>query len=239
MSPVFAAGGIVFALTSLNLLVFSSLPLQLGDVFWQLRLIGGVITNGLNLLIGAMLICLASIFARPDQSIKNLAKLCRKISFYLAVFYLLMIPIQAYLGFKAQKIQSAAIEATIAPLPKLIRSIKAARSPDELNGVLLSLPEPQALAAKLPDTFDNVKANIAATFQAKYNAAQEKSERFKSERLQTLIGEFFRNSIQSLVLFFGFASVGQLSPSSPSLAQRIFGDSRSGSPDLNLGVDED
>ena len=239
LAPVFAAGGIVFVLTSLNLLVFSSLPLQLADAFWQLRLVGGLITNGLNLLIGAMLICLASVFSRSNPSIKNLAKLCRKICYYLAIFYLLAIPLQVYLGYKSLKVQSNSIQSGLATWPNLIRSIKSSQSPAELNSILLSLPEPRSLAAKLPDTFENVRSQVASSYQSQYNAAQEKANKLRSDTLQTTIGEVLRNSFQSLLLFFGFGSVGQSSPNSPSISQRFFGGSTKAYRNQYIGVEEE
>ena len=210
-SSVFAAGGIVFVLTALNLLVFASLPLRLTDTFWQLRFVGGLITNGLYLLVGAMFISLASVYSRSNPSINSLTKLCRQVCYYLAILYLVCIPLQAYLAYKGLRLQSASIQSGLAPWPKVIGSIKASQSQAELSAILLGLPEPRSLPAKLPDTFENVKAQIAASYQSKYNAAQEKFDISQSERLQTTIGEFMRNAIQSMLLFYGLSSVGKLS----------------------------
>ncbi|MEA5442052.1 hypothetical protein [Cyanobium gracile] len=222
----FSVIGLVSIGLGLAVLVFSSLPVRLLDPVWQLQLSGALTAAGFSLLIGSLLVCTAGAFPGSAQPIGNNVKLLRNICTWVAILYLVLIPIQLYAGMRVLRQQSSEEGRTQAIWKKFKRQLEATSNEQELRTLLGQLPQPINLPAKLDQPFGSFKQTIVAQADSRFNALAYQTDQARSKRLQGFISEAANNSIKSLLMATGFAALAQGKPGGPTLlgqALRVFG----------------
>ena len=80
--------------------LINAAPPRLADPTWQLNVIGLLLGSGGMALIGSLLLCLARVFNQSDRQIQNRALLVRKLATWVALGWLLLIPLQLFLGVR-------------------------------------------------------------------------------------------------------------------------------------------
>ena len=201
-------GGLVVLASSLNLLIFSLLPLAVLKPDWQLRLTTSMLNGGVLALVGTLLICLSQGFNPIDDLLRNRVRLVRRLAIFVAVLYLALIPLQVSAGLKLLRQKNTEEKTAVAGLNKLIRSIRASTNEQEFRDVIGRLPDPPPLPDTLPGSFSEVRNSIADNLEVRTRALETRTERSRSERLQNWLLEAARNVIQSILLGLGFAAVG-------------------------------
>jgi ABC-type multidrug transport system fused ATPase/permease subunit len=215
-------GGLVVLASSLNLLIFSLLPLAVLKPDWQLRLTTSMLNGGVLALVGTLLICLSQGFNPIDDLLRNRVRLVRRLAIFVAVLYLALIPLQVSAGLKLLRQKNTEEKTAVAGLNKLIRSIRASTNEQEFRDVIGRLPDPPPLPDTLPGSFSEVRNSIADNLEVRTRALETRTERSRSERLQNWLLEAARNVIQSILLGLGFAAVGQGKNAQFTLLESLF-----------------
>lgn len=215
-------GGLVVLASSLNLLIFSLLPLAVLKPDWQLRLTTSMLNGGVQALVATLLICLSQGFNPTDDLLRNRVSLVRRLAIIVAVLYLALIPLQISAGLKLLGQKNAEEKTAVAGLNKLIRSIRASTNEQEFRDVIGRLPDPPPLPDKLPGSFSEVRNSIADNLEIRTRALETSTEQSRSERLQNWLLEAARNVIQSILLGLGFAAVGQGKKAQFTLLESLF-----------------
>lgn len=225
-AQAFSVVGLISIGLGLVMLVFGSLPVRLLDPAWQLQFSGALTGAGFSLLIGTLLICTASAFPGASQPAHGNVKLLRNICTWVAILYLVLIPVQLYAGMRVLQQKSSEEGRTQAAWKKFKRQLEATSSEQELRALLGKLTQPINLPPKLNQPFLSFKQTIVAQADSRFNALVYRTDQARSQRLQNFIGEAANNCIKSLLFAAGFAAFAQVREGDPTLlekAQGLFG----------------
>ncbi len=222
-AQAFSVIGLVSLGLGLVTLVFASLPVRLMDPAWQLQLSGALTGAGFSLLIGTLLICTASAFPGASQPIHGNVKLLRNICTWVAILYLVMIPVQLYAGMRVLQQKSGEEGRTQAAWKKFKRQLEATSNEQELRTLLGKLSQPINLPPKLNQPFLSFKQTIVAQADSRFNALVYQNDQARSERLQNFISEAANNTLKSLLFAGGFAAFGQGKEGGPTLLDKALG----------------
>jgi hypothetical protein len=193
----------IFLLPLINLA-----PARFTDPAWQLNLITLIMSNGVWALVGVLLICLARLLNQGDRMIRNRALLVRNLASWVALGWLLLIPLQLFLSMRLVNTLSGREIGEIQNVQRVSRLITTANSEDALRSALAQIPNQQPLP-RLNVSLDVAKTNILAQMQRNINAAKNRQEQRASQRWQTWLKEAFRNTIQCGLLAVGFLAIGK------------------------------
>lgn len=188
--------------------IINAAPPRLLDPAWQLNLIGLLLGSGAIALIGALLICLARLFNLSNSQLQKRVQLVRKLAVWVALGWLLLIPLQLFVGVRLINTKSSEEIQQIQSLERIAKAVRDSNSEFELRQALAQVPNQPPLPP-LTVPLPVAKANLLAQFQKTVNTAKNNQEQGSSTRLQIWLKEAFRNSLQSLLLSLGFIAIGK------------------------------
>jgi hypothetical protein len=200
-------GGVVF-LGAFLIPLINTIPIQLSDPAWQLNLISNIMVNGVWAFLGALLICLARILNYSDRMIRNRTLLLRNLASWLALGWLLLIPLQLFISVRLINSISAREVGEIQNLQRVSRLVSAGNSEEELRRAMTLIPN-QPPMPRLTVPVEIAKTNLLSQLQRSLNAAKNSQEQRASARWQTWLKEAFRNTLQCGLLAFGFLAIGK------------------------------
>ncbi len=183
-------------------------PLQIKDGAWQLNLISVLMSNGIWALLGALLICLARVLNQGDRMIRNRALLVRNLSSWVALGWLLLIPLQLFVSVRLINTLSAQELGEIQNVQRVSRQVSSATTEEQLREAMARIPN-QPPMPKLNVPVESAKTNLLFQLQSNLNAAKNRQEQRSSNRWQTWLREAFRNTFQCGILAFGFLAIGK------------------------------
>ncbi len=91
-------------------------------------------------LIGSLLLCLARVFNQSDRQIQNRALLVRKLATWVALGWLLLIPLQLFLGVRLINSQSSSELEQIQAFERVAKAVRDANSELELRQAMAQEP---------------------------------------------------------------------------------------------------
>jgi len=199
--------GIAF-LASFLIPLLNVVPPQFTEPAWQLNLISLITSGGMGALLGALLISVAHLFNLADRQIQNRALLVRTLASWVALGWLLLIPLQLFLGVRLINRQVGEELAQIQNVQRISRAVRNATTEDELRAALAKLPNTPQLP-RLTVPLEVGKANVLAQLQKDINAFENRQSQGSSNRWQTWMKEALRNSLQAFVLAAGFLAIAK------------------------------
>jgi hypothetical protein len=203
-SQVLSMIGMVIIASAVNLFLFSIFPFQILRADWQLRATSSFLSISVNLLIGALLIFLATLISSEGVAIKRNMALMRFLARWIPVLMLVMIPLTFYSGMTTINAQVRQARAELSTWNDQLINVKALRSEPDLRRWVASLPNPPKLPQPLNMPFESMKQRIADEFAGKVNSIQNQIDTNTSAAWNSFLAEFLRNSIQALIIAFGF-----------------------------------
>ncbi|MFY7695132.1 MAG: hypothetical protein ACOVQK_02200 [Cyanobium sp.] len=120
--------------------LINAAPPRLIDPAWQLNLIGLLLGSGGIALIGALLIFLARIFDQNDRQLQKRAQLVRTLATWVALGWLLLIPLQLFLGFRLINSQGSSELGQIEAIERVAKAVRDANSEFELRKAMALVP---------------------------------------------------------------------------------------------------
>jgi hypothetical protein len=207
---------------SLNSIIFNSFPLKLVSAEWQLGLIAALLSSSMFLLIGATLIAFAPLFSPHEKILQNWnLTMCRAAS-WLALFLVLITPLQFFIGARALKNQSKTTSQAINGLKSIAKGLSGLNSENELRAFVASLPNAPRLPAKFDAAFPVIKQRSIANIQAQINTASENIILQKSQATQIFLREAIRNTAQAILMAAAFSTLAALGSRSTNAVTRFF-----------------
>lgn len=183
-------------------------PARFGDPAWQLNVITLLMSNGVWAMVGALLICLARLLNQGDRMIRNRALLVRNLASWVALGWLLLIPLQLFLSMRLINTLAGRELSEIQNVQRVSRLISSANTEEDVRAALSRIPNQQPLP-RLTVSLDVAKTNILGQMQRNINAAKNRQEQRASLRWQTWLKEAFRNTLQCGLLAIGFLAIGK------------------------------
>lgn len=213
--------GFVLLASAFNALIFALIPPSLLQPDWQLLFASTLLNTGVPALLGCILLYLSSVYNANDNRLAGRVRLVRRLAVLLAITFFALIPLQGYAGAKALRQRAAQEAQAVASLKKVLDQIRMVTNEEDLRNIASRLPNPPQLPDKLPDTVSSIRARLINEIEPRYNALRTRQETLSSERLQQWLGEFARNSIQSVLFGLAFAAIGQWKSGQPTFLQAL------------------
>lgn len=199
--------GIVL-LASFLLTFINAFPLQLNDLRWQLNFISLLMNGGGGALIGALLICMGRLFNLGDRQIQSRALLVRTLASWVAIGWLLLIPLQLFLGVRLINSQASKELGQIKTFERIARDVRNSTSEEELRAAMAKVPNTPPLP-RLTVPLEIAKANLLNQFQKSINTVKNRLDESNSSRWKTWMQQAVRNSLQCVLLGMGYLAIGK------------------------------
>lgn len=199
--------GIAF-LASFLIPLFNVLPPRFAEASWQLNLISLITGGGMGALLGALLVSVAHLFNLGDRQIQNRALLVRTLASWVALGWLLLIPLQLFIGVRFINRQVGEELAQIQNLQRITRDVRNATTESELRAALAKIPNTPPLS-RFTVPLEVVKANVLTQLQKSINTFENRQSQGSTNRWQTWMKEVLRNCLQAFVLATGFLAIGK------------------------------
>ena len=196
--------------TTLNSIIFNSLPIKLAIPAWQLSLIGSLLNSSFPLLIGVSLIVFAQFLNLKDQTLQHWKLMAGRFAALFALLLVLMIPLQIIPGLSLLRQQSIPTTEAVNNLQRIIWRINALNSERELRVYVASLSNPPSLPDKFDATFPEIKNRAIENIQAQIRAINNNAQLQKSQALQTFLREAMRNAIHAILMATSFSILANL-----------------------------
>jgi hypothetical protein len=188
--------------------LFNAIPPRWSDPRWQLSLVTILMSNGVNALLGALLLCVAPLFNSADGQIRKRSLLVRTLASWVAVGWLLLIPLQIFLGVRLINAQVSDELGQIQSIERTTRAVANSTNELELQAALAQIPNQPPLP-RLTIPLEQAKSNLIAQLQRNINASKNRQQEASSARWQTWLKEVIRNSVMSVLLATGFLAIGK------------------------------
>jgi hypothetical protein len=207
--------------STLNAVIFSSLPLKIATIEWQLNLVGSLLTSSFNFLIGFALIIIAQLFNAKEKILQKWQVLVSRLAAWFAIVLLLIVPLQFFSGFRAVRQQGLTVAKAISNLNVIVNRVGAVNSEPELRAYLASLPNPPTLPSKFDAPFPVIKQRVIDNIKSQINLVTNNADRQKSQALQTFLKDSVRNTAQAILMATAFSILANLSSRTANVVTRF------------------
>jgi hypothetical protein len=203
-------------------LVFQAWPVALLQPAWLDRMIGFLVSRSLTPLTGVLLVAGASILDPHSTPLANRATLLRRLASWVAVGYLLLIPVQIYSGAKLLQARKQETNQLVAQAARSAEAIRQSTTPAELRRAYEQLPGNKApLPEQFPQPFPVIRERLAEAITAKTNRAEYEFGNNMSSVWQRSLALALGNTLRMLIFFLGFAAIGRRSSEHPTLLESL------------------
>lgn len=196
--------GLVIVASAFNLFVFSALPLQILKAEWLLRATSAFLSISVTLLIGSLLVFLATLISAESVAVKRNMAMLRQVARWLPILMLVMIPLSFYAGMTTINSQVRQSRTELSSWNDQLINVKSLRTEADLRRWAASLPNPPLIPQPLTLPFASMKQKMVDGLAGKVNSIQNQIDKSTREAWSRFLVEFCRNSIQALITAFGF-----------------------------------
>jgi len=185
-------------------------------------MIGFLVSRGITLLTGVLLVAAAAVLNPQSKPLTNRAELLRRLASWVALGYLLLIPVQMYSGAKLLQTRTQQSTQLIGQASRAVEAIRNANTPAELRRAYAQVPSDKApLPESFPQPFPVIRERLAEAISANTKRAEYEFSYNMSSVCQRSLGLAFGNTLRMLILFLGFAAIGRRSPYHATLLQSL------------------
>ncbi len=203
-------------------LAFQAWPVALLQPAWLDVMIGFLVSRGITPLTGVLLVAAASVLNPQSKPLATRAELLRRLATWVALGYLLLIPVQIYSGVRLLQTRNQESTQLLTQASRAVEAIRKAETPAELRRAYAQVPGNKApLPEAFPQPFPVIRERLAEAISANTKRAEYEFGNNMSSVWQRSLGLAFGNTLRMLILFLGFAAIGRRSPYHATLLQSI------------------
>lgn len=203
-------------------LAFQAWPVALLKPAWLDQMSGFLVGRSATPLIGVLLIAAASEIDHRSTALAKRSAHIRRLATWVAIGYLLLIPVQLYAGVKLLREQQQIATQQLTQARRAMEAIQASTTDLQLRRAYQGIPGEKApLPDPLPLPLDTIKGRLVEAMDARSKKAQYDFDQKMSTLWQRSLGLLFGNVLRMLILFVGFAALGRPSPSQPTLLTQL------------------
>jgi hypothetical protein len=215
-------GAILLFVLFLVGILSSAWPLRLLDPLWLQTVGDKLLASGPIAMVGAILLLLARLIDPHSTTIEGRVVLMRRLSFWIAFGFLLLIPMQVYSGISLLRQFRANDTRDLNAYIATTRAIEAARTYDDILKAMRLLP---GQAPNLPPSIDlpldTVKARLSNDLNPFIKRYQNSADAMGMKRLNDWFVQLARNVLAAVLLFCSFAAIGKRFAAQPTLLQNV------------------
>jgi hypothetical protein len=203
-------------------LAFQAWPVALLKPLWLDQMSGYLVSRSTTPLVGALFVAAAAEIDHRSTVLRQRSELLRRLATWVAIGYLLLIPVQIYAGVKLLREQQQEATQLISQATRAIEAIQASSTDLQLRQAYDSIPGQKApLPEQLPQPLSAMKARLLEAMDARSQKAQFEFDQRLSTLWQRSIELIFGNILRMLIFFVGFAALGRPSPRQPTILYRL------------------
>jgi hypothetical protein len=203
-------------------LIFQAWPVALLKPLWLDQMSGFMVSRSTTPLVGAVFVAAASEIDHRSTVLRQRSELLRRLALWVAIGYLLLIPVQIYAGVKLLRDQQQEATQLLSQATRAIEAIQASSTDLQLRQAYESIPGQKApLPEQLPQPLSALKARLVEAMDARSKKAQFEFDQRLSTLWQRSLGLIFGNILRLLIFFAGFAALGRTSRSQPTLLTHL------------------
>jgi hypothetical protein len=209
--------------------IAAALPVKLMDPIWINRICGSI-RGGVSFPLEAMALIMLGAYLQRTGKEPPMVTDFRRLCSWVALGFVLMIPLQSWAGQKLTDLAVQNQQARIEPAQKALKAVYAATNAEELLNAIRIIPgAPPNVSGRFEEPVPKVRERLISEI--------EPQVRQQKEQLKLVTGEIRRDSFIKLIkdgfvaLFsaLAFAAIGRSKPYKPTLLQSLFGSSRTSS----------
>jgi hypothetical protein len=196
-------------------------PLRLLDPAWIERVCGSL-RGGVSFpIIALVLILLGAYLDNPQSSSTYLPRLSW-LSFWVALGFVLMVPLQTWASVSLLVRLGDLEQAQIGVYSRGLERIRLATTEAQLAGAISSIPgapviTPGSLTVPLPQARQMLIQQIEPQLRLRSNQLKEEAER----RWKGAMPRLFKDALVAIFSALSFAAIGRNTPDGPALLERI------------------
>lgn len=203
-------------------LAFQAWPVALLKPLWLDQMSGFLVSRSVTPLIGALLVAAASELDQRSAVMAQRSALLRRLATWVAIGYLLLIPVQIYAGVKLLREQQQNAAQQLSQARLAMEAIQASTTDLQLRRAYERIPGGKApLPEPLPVPLNTLKARLVEAMDARSKKAQYEFDQRLSTLWQRSLALLLGNVLRMLILFVGFAALGRSSAGQPTLLTRV------------------
>lgn len=193
-------------------------PVALLQPAWLDRMNAFFVSRSITPLIGVLLVAGAGALDPQSKPIMSRANVFRRLACWAAIGYLLLVPVQIYSGVKLLQAQQQQATQLLTQVSKAVEAIRKSTSEAELRNAYEQIPgQKQPLPEELPLSLKLLRERLAEEVESRSKRAEYDFQQRMSSLWQRSIGLIFANIVRLLIFSMGFAAIGRLSESQPSM----------------------
>jgi hypothetical protein len=203
-------------------LIFQAWPVALLKPLWLDQMSGFMVSRSTTPLVGALCVAAASEIDHRSTVLRQRSALLRRLATWVAIGYLLLIPVQIYAGVKLLREQQQQATQLLSQATSAIEAIQASSTDLELRQAYERIPGEKApLPEQLPQPLSALKGRMVELMDARNKKAQFEFDQRLSTLWQQSLELLLGNILRMLIFFVGFAALGRPSPGQPTLLARV------------------
>jgi hypothetical protein len=201
---------------------FSLFPIALTQPSWLGRASEGLRgTASLPMLAVAMLMLANWIDEDVLPSARHLL-LIRRLSTYVAIGYLLLIPVQSYASFATIRSQVQEIQAPVAKMVEATKRIQQANTEEQLRAAIRMLPNGEELASRpLGAEVPILKANMLARLRPAAKRMENELKSAQNAAFNNTVYPLVKDAVICFAHALGFAAMGFSGLGRPTPLRRL------------------
>lgn len=197
--------------------IAAAIPVRLLDPAWINRICGSI-RGGVSFPLEAMaLILLGAYLDRPSKEPRLVSNLRRACS-WVALGFILMIPLQSWAGQKLIEQAVGNTQAQLQPFTQALKNIYAANSEESLLQAIRTIPgAPPNIGGRFTDPLPKVRQELIRQIEPQVREKEAQAETIKSDIKRDTTIAIVKDGIVAFFSALGFAALGRSRPERPTL----------------------
>ena len=198
------------------------LPVALLQPAWQLQFANALRTTAIFPLFGAVLLLLAQLLRSQSRSLAGQVLSVRRLAFFAALGFLLLIPLQTHAGLKLLGAGNSGELRALRQVKAVAEEIRLANSEASLKLAISHLPgAPAEIQGSFTKPLDQVRLVVLDQLQPQIERADNRLAELRKLRLQSGLQGWITDGLAALALAVCFAAIGQLQSEGSSLLLNV------------------
>lgn len=212
-------------------ILFEAWPIALLQPAWMQKMSNVLLRTSLAIAIGALLMACAPVVSPDDIALAKRANLVRRIASWVAILYLLLIPIQIYSGVNLIRAQEQQQAGQLAQAKKAIDAIQKSSDIEQMLASYNQIPgRKPALPSRFNIPFTEARDRIVDQLRPLASRAETSYKEAVAKLWNEWITRLIRSILLCVVMFIALAAIGRKSPNHPTLLRAVLAGGRGKRP---------
>jgi hypothetical protein len=209
--------------------VAATLPVKLLDPIWINRICGSI-RGGVSFPLEAMALIMLGAYLQRTGKEPPMVTDFRRLCSWVALGFVLMIPLQSWAGQKLTDLAVQNQQARIEPAQRALKAVYAATNAEELLNAIRIIPgAPPNISGRFEEPVPKIRERLISEIEPQVDQQKEQLNQVTGEIRRDSFINLIKDGFVALFSALAFAAIGRSKPYKPTLLQSFFGSSRTSS----------